>query len=119
MSDAIAIDLEMYRGNTKAFNLSFARGGTPINLTGATITFSLKELLSDLTYVLQKTLAGGGIVSAAPTTGQAQLQFGPNDTKALYAPKNFVYDVELVEANGTTTTFFTGVFSLLADVTTS
>jgi hypothetical protein len=118
-------DLTAVRGDTNEYDLTFTRLDTtqtpavavPLDLTGATIVFTLKRNLddADVDAVLQKT-AGAGIAVTDAANGEALLTLNPADTTDLPAPRAFHYDVQVTESDGRVTTTAIGLLRLTADV---
>jgi hypothetical protein len=116
-------DLSAVRGDTNEYDLTFSRldgqgVAQPLDLTGATIVFTLKRDLADTddAAVLQKTDSSGITVSAPATAGLATLKLDPADTASLPAPRAFHYDVQVTESDGRVTTTAIGLLRLTADV---
>lgn len=111
--------LEMYRGDTKVFDVTVAVSGTPVNLTGAVLWFTVKAGdAADALALFQKS-TGDGIAHANQGTdpGEAAITVDPIDTSAA-RPGSYLYDLQLVQGSAVTT-LEKGVFTLLADVTLS
>lgn len=115
-------DLTAIRGDTNEYDVTVTRKDDqgvdqPLNLTGATLKFTVKRSLrdADTDLVLQKTV-GAGITVTAPLTGECTLRLDPADTASLPAPRSFHYDLELTETDGRVTTTALGLLRLSADV---
>jgi hypothetical protein len=108
-----AQDLELPRGNSLDLPLAFLQenGIDPVDLSavGIKVWFTMRtrpaNAIDDADPpVLQKTLAGGGIVFVTNgINGQAKIVLAPTDTAAL--PQNsYFYDVQLKATDGKITT---------------
>lgn len=107
------------RGDTISIALTISRNGSAIDLTGATIWFTAKEAVedADVDAVFQKTTADGITIDDAPN-GRATVVIEPADTAALGDdPVTLLCDVQVEEADGTTSTVAEGVLRITPDVT--
>jgi len=76
MSKPVETYLYITKGQSKAYDLTFTTGdGTAQDITGATITFTVKRTLSDVDAVVTKTAT---ITDA--TAGKATITLAPTDT---------------------------------------
>lgn len=112
-------DLVATRGDTNTYQVTAFKPppnqAQALDLTGASLWFSVRRSLRDADPLIQKTV-GVGIVVAAPVSGLATISLSPADTAAL-APGPYVYDVQVKEPSGRVTTIVQGVLDLAADVT--
>ena len=109
---------DFYRGDTKPIVLTFTdKNGNPIDLTGATLWFTVKKSPIDLDAeaIIQKKL----ITFTDPTNGIATIIIMPEDTQTLDAPLKLYYDFQLVDPKGNVTTVLEGTFKLKRDITRS
>lgn len=107
-----------YRGDTQRYKLTLkdATTGSPIDITGATIWFTMKPAISDddTNAIIQKqvtthTDAVNGITEVVLTNADTQnLSLG-----------TYYYDFQYVAANGDVKTILTGKVKVLGDVTRS
>jgi hypothetical protein len=107
------------RGDTRVINITCVEsdGTTPINLTGATVYFTLnssKTPTSDASASLQKTVTS----HSDPNNGITSITINPADTQAL-TPGVYYYDVQLVDASGHVTSLKQDTFKINADITRS
>jgi hypothetical protein len=85
--------MTLKRGDSIDYEMTVKNNdGTPTDLTGFNITFSVKKKFSDIDYVIQKTI-GNGITVDDPTTGQVVIHIEHGDTNDL-KPKEYVYDIQ-------------------------
>lgn len=87
--------------------------GVPIDLTGATITMSVKRSKSDRAPLLTWSTAGGTITITDGPAGQFTIQPRVVDLTG----RSYQYDVQCVLADGTITTVLHGCWSIADDVT--
>jgi hypothetical protein len=77
---------------------------TPIDLTGASLTFTARTKGTDV-LAFQLTSGGGQIaIVGDPADGKALLTIAPDVTESYTTPTWLKFDVELVEADSTKTT---------------
>ncbi len=113
-------DLNIYRGDSKTFNLTFVDGdGSPIDLTGATIYFTIKyqddyvNSTSDTTDALiEKDIT----THTNPTGGLSSVTIDSDDTYGL-RPITYKFDMQLKDSLSDILTFVSGNFQIIADVT--
>lgn len=72
-----------YIGSDRNFEFTITQGGTPVNITGATITANFKKKATDTAAVLSKTTAGGGITITSAAAGQARINMDEADFAGL------------------------------------
>ena len=108
---------DFYRGDSKTINMSFKDNtGNPIDLTGATIWFTVKRNPMDLdsNAVIQKEITS----HTDATNGLSTISLAPTDTNDLEI-RSYNYDIQLVDSIGKVTTIIVGTFKLLLDITRS
>lgn len=108
------------RGDNEVYDLTVVdAAGARLDLTTATLKFTVKTDAKDKQYIVQKT-TGSGITAldqSNPTTkGKAVIALLPADTAKLLAPKTLYFDVEMTVAT-VVTTVVSGDLSLVADIT--
>lgn len=110
--------LEMYRGDDREFTLTLTEDGAAMDLTGASLRFTVKRVASDadLDAVITKTTAAGIVIDADPTTGIAVVTVDAADTTDLARTTTLVWDVQ-VTRGGKTRTVLAG--TLLVRIDTS
>jgi len=113
-------DIVAQRGDNEVYDLTVVdAAGARIDLTSATLKFTVKTSSKDKEFIVQKT-TGSGITNldqSSPTTkGKATIALLPADTAKLLAPKTLYFDVEMT-VGGVVTTVVSGDFSLVADIT--
>lgn len=93
--------LEMVRGTTKTLSLDVQdEDGDVFDLTGVTIWFTMKKVITDIDFVVQKksdVLAQITITDAK--AGECEIYLLPDDTKLLDV-REYVFDIWLVTMTG-------------------
>lgn len=104
-------DIEFYKKNTVNINLSM----TGVNLTGATVYFTVKEeaddVASDTTALIKKDVTS----HTDPTHGITTVVLTPTDTNVT--PGKYGYDIKLKKASGEQTTIKVGKCNILSAFT--
>jgi len=116
--------IQMYLRDDRTLSLVVNdHNDAPVDLTGASITFTVKSKMSDpdTQAVFQKknTAAGGGdseIKVLDPAGGSAEVYIVPADTDTTN-PGNYMWDVQITLANGKTYTVLRGRVTFKEDVT--
>jgi hypothetical protein len=114
-------DLRVKRGDKIVLSIAAKKAdGTPQSLTGATLTFTAKDRLTDADPgVIQKT-TGGGITIDDAANGLASVTILPADTSGFTGPRTLLWDVQMdVAAFGDKKTLDSGKLYVLPDVTRS
>lgn len=84
------VDLCITQGDAKPYNLTFKVGETPLDITGATVTFTAKKLTSDTEPVLEVIVTN----HTAPTQGKTTISLSP--TKTNIDLGHYYYDIQIV-----------------------
>jgi hypothetical protein len=105
--------LSMIRGNYIVFRFNIKSGGTPLNLTGGTLYFTVKNHYNDTNAVLQKSNS----THDDPTNGESSIPVVEADTINLIVDKNYYYDFTYVDSGGKPITLIRGTFNLKFNVT--
>lgn len=105
------------RGDTRVININCFQsdGTTPLDLTGATVYFTLNASgapTDDSGAALQKTTT----THIAPTLGQTSITINPADTTGL-TPADYYYDVQIKDSSGRVTSLKQDVFTINPDIT--
>ena len=72
-----------YIGSDRNFEIAITQGGTPVNITGATITANFKKKATDTAAVLSKSTGTGGITITTPASGLARINMDEADFAGL------------------------------------
>ena len=93
--------VEIVRGSSKTLKLKVTDGnGEIVNLTGATIYFTVKKNVKDeLSLIDKSSLSISEIEIPNPTDGTALIYLIPQDTASL-AATNYTFDVWVVLSSG-------------------
>lgn len=105
--------IEMTRGDTEDFVVTFDENGVPCDITGWTVIMTVKADKddADAQAVVQKIV----ITHTAPETGVAVIPFEPADTDALEA-KGYWFDIQAKTDTGDVYTVLKGIFKLEYDI---
>lgn len=106
--------MSMYRGDDKTINLTFTQDGSALDISGSTVTLTLKNSTrdSDVDAVLQKTVTS----HSDPTNGITAVSITHDESDGL-VPADYTYDIQIQLADDSVSTVVKGTFSVLADVT--
>jgi hypothetical protein len=93
--------LVLVRGASKTVELTIVGSDKkPVDLTGATLWFTVKERVEDRDpLILKRSTDGAQIAITQPFSGKAEIYLFPGDTAKL-EPQEYVFDVWVVLANG-------------------
>jgi hypothetical protein len=109
--------LQMLRGDTETFTLTLTDvDGAPLDLSQATITFTVKRNFGDATPFIVKDDLDGIDIGGSGDVGVATITIEPEDTADLTHTERFVWDIE-VDDGLTTTTPLMGRMVVAMDVT--
>lgn len=105
------------RGDTRIITINCFQsdGVTPINLTGATVTFTLNSdsaPTTDGTAALQKIVT----THTSPLLGITSITITNTDTQNI-APGDYYYDVQVKDASGNITSLKKDIFTINPDIT--
>jgi len=107
------------RGDTFNLPFSLTTGTSPaaINLSGATVFFTMKERLSDsdaVAPVKKQTPAASGITVVSTGNGTVSVNIGTGDS-ALFKTGPYHYGLQVRTATDTVYTTTTGLFNVQGD----
>lgn len=111
-------EIALYRGDTHAINVAVQTRNpstgalTETDLTGATLTLTVRRRATDSTALIQKTFAP----DSPETAGTAIVTLDPADTSAL-AAGSYEYDIQVNASGGRVYTVCRGALVLGQDVT--
>lgn len=91
--------LTVIRGESKTLKLSITKSsGSPVNLTGGRLIFTVKPSLQSRDWLIQKTSDSASQIQITSVSGgTAEIYLRPADTKTLDA-REYIFDVWLVFA---------------------
>ena len=99
-------------GDTKIFNLTVEKDGVAFDLTGATITLTVKATKTASTNIFQKVIT----THTTPLEGKTTIEVEPADTSGQSESVNY-YDIQISKA-GQIFTLFKGQYTLTYEITT-
>jgi hypothetical protein len=104
-----------YRGDTVSYAMTFTTNSVAMDITGATIWFTLKKSRNDTDAqaVLQKELTS----HSDPTHGITTMSLTSTDTNIPCG--RYFYDFQVKTLSGNIFTFLSGTVDVLEDVTRS
>lgn len=112
--------LEMYRGDTLTFKVIVNDNGDPIDITGGSFWWTVKDDLNDpdSEAIFQKDMTNG-ISILYPELGQLIVTLDPAETIALQLEetKTYYWDLQYQDSLGTVQTIFFGRLTIHLDVT--
>lgn len=105
---------DFYRGDTRVFTLTFTRDDSAVDITGATVYFTMKYSPADAdsAAVIAKTVTE----HAAPAGGVTSVRLEASETAAI-EPGAYYYDFQLKDAAGNISTVVAGVVNVKSDIT--
>jgi hypothetical protein len=106
-------NITAYQGATYDLNLTWAIGGTAVNLTGYTAAMQVRTNPSDASPVLSMTSGTG--ITLGGTAGTIAVNVSAS-TMGSATPGNYVYDLEL-NSGGQVTRLIQGAFAIQPEVT--
>lgn len=110
----MALDFTHLKGDTfEAVNFQMLINTIPLNLTGCTLRMQLKKEYGGIAFLSLTSVASAGITITNPVSGLFEINKQIINIDAF----NYVYDIELIKADGTVKTYIKGNFSITNDVT--
>lgn len=98
------INLDMFRGDTAAWDVLVTRNGSPTDLAGGVLTFSARRNYASPILFQRTSAPGDGVTFAlqsGATLGQATVELHAADTTQLSNQlETLVYDVHFRSASG-------------------
>jgi hypothetical protein len=113
-------DLTMMRDRTQLFALVVTSNNVALDLTGKTLTFTVREYFSATTARIAKSSPASGITITSPASaGLATLQVDPADTGAISNTGSVELYYDLMLTDGTNKyNLASGKFYVTGNVTT-
>lgn len=110
----MALDFTHLKGDTfEAVNLQMFVNNVALNLTGCTLRMQLKKEYGGVAFLSLTSVASAGITITTPASGLFKINKQIINIDAF----NYIYDIELIKADGTVKTYIKGNFSITNDVT--
>jgi Ethanolamine utilization protein EutJ (predicted chaperonin) len=113
MINPATYNIKAYQGATYDLNLTWAIGGTAVNLTSYTAAMQVRENPNATATVL--SLTNGSGITLGGTAGTIAVNV-PANTMGSATAGNYVYDLEL-NSGGQVTRLIQGAFAISAEVT--
>ena len=110
----MALDFTHIKGDTfEAVNFQMIVNSVALNLTGCTLRMQLRKEYGGVIFLALTSVASAGITITNPSSGI----FAINRQIINLDAFNYIYDIELIKADGTVKTYVSGNFSITNDVT--
>jgi len=110
----MALDFTHIKGDTfEAVNFQMLVNSVALNLTGCTLRMQLRKEYGGVIFLALTSVASAGITITNPSSGI----FAINRQIINLDAFNYIYDIELIKADGTVKTYVSGNFSITNDVT--
>lgn len=110
----MALDFTHIKGDTfEAVNFQMLINTVALNLTGCTLRMQLRKEYGGIVYLSLTSVASAGITITTPANGLFKI----NRQIINLDSANYIYDIELIKADGTIKTYISGNFSITNDVT--
>jgi hypothetical protein len=106
-------NITAYQGATYSLNMTWAIGGTAVNLTNYTAAMQVRENAQATATIL--SLTNGSGITLGGTAGTIGIGVSAS-TMGSATPGNYVYDLEL-NSGGEVTRLIQGAFAIQAEVT--
>lgn len=110
----MALDFTHIKGDSfEAVNFAMLVNSGALNLTGCTLRMQLRKEYGGIVYLSLTSVASAGIT----ITNAAGGLFRINKQIINIDAANYIYDIELIKADGTVKTYISGNFYVTNDVT--
>jgi hypothetical protein len=110
----MALDFTHLKGDTfEAVNFQMLINTVALNLTGCTLRMQLRKEYGGIVYLSLTSVANAGLTITNPANGLFKI----NRQIINLDSANYIYDIELIKADGTIKTYINGNFSITNDVT--
>ena len=110
----MALDFTHIKGDTfEAVNFQMLVNSVALNLTGCTLRMQLRKEYGGVIFLALTSVASAGITITNPSSGI----FAINRQIINLDAFNYIYDIELIKADGTVKTYVSGNFVITNDVT--
>lgn len=110
----MALDFTHIKGDTfEAVNFQMLVNSVALNLTGCTLRMQLRKEYGGVIFLSLTSVASAGITITNPSSGIFSINRQIINLDAF----NYIYDIELIKADGTVKTYISGNFVITNDVT--
>jgi len=125
----VATTIYWFRGDEDVIQFTLQRGGSAVDLTGATAKFTVRLTDADGAQQFQYSATQGGAPGnptfPTPASGRVDVTLLDGDTDGLDPDLTYVWDLEITLTSGKVLTYprdalgrpDTGILSIAADVT--
>jgi hypothetical protein len=110
----MALDFTHIKGDTfELVNFQMLVNSVALNLTGCTLRMQLRKEYGGIVYLSLTSVASAGITITTAASGLFKI----NKQIINIDANNYIYDIELIKADGSVKTYISGNFSITNDVT--
>jgi len=110
----MALDFTHIKGDTfELVNFQMLVNSVALNLTGCTLRMQLRKEYGGIVYLSLTSVASAGITITTAASGLFKI----NKQIINIDAANYIYDIELIKADGTIKTYISGNFYVTNDVT--
>ena len=110
----MALDFTHIKGDSfEAVNFQMLVNTVALNLTGCTLRMQIRKEYGGIVYLSLTSIASAGITITTAASGLFRI----NKQIINIDAANYIYDIELIKADGTIKTYISGNFSITNDVT--
>lgn len=110
----MALDFTHIKGDTfEAVNFELLVNSVALNITGCTLRMQLRKEYGGIVYLSLTSVASAGITITSAVNGLFKI----NKQIINIDANNYIYDIELLKADGTVKTYISGNFYVTNDVT--
>ena len=110
----MALDFTHIKGDSfELVNFQMLVNSVVLNLTGCTLRMQLRKEYGGVIFLSLTSVASAGITITNAATGSFRINKQIINIDAF----NYIYDIELIKADGTIKTYISGNFSITNDVT--
>jgi hypothetical protein len=110
----MALDFTHIKGDTfELVNFQMLVNSVALNLTGCTLRMQLRKEYGGIVYLSLTSVASAGITITTAASGLFKI----NKQIINIESANYIYDIELIKADGTIKTYISGNFYITNDVT--
>ena len=110
----MALDFTHIKGDTfEAVNFQMLVNSVALNLTGCTLRMQLRKEYGGVIFLSLTSVASAGITITTAASGLFRI----NKQIINIDANNYIYDIELIKADGTIKTYISGNFYVTNDVT--
>ena len=110
----MALDFTHIKGDSfEAVNFQIIVNDNPLNLNGCSLHMQLRKEYGGVVFLSLTSVASAGITISNPTGGLFRINKQIINLDAF----NYIYDIQLIKADGSVKTYISGNFNITNDVT--